>query len=210
MKSGGSARRVMLDDFLMSATEVTFDQFDAYCKATGARKPDDKGWGRGSRPVLNVSWEEATGFCRWLSGKSGAEIRLPNEAEWEYAAVGGKKSEGHRYSGSDNWQEVSWSEENSGGTTHPVGQKKPNELGLYDMSGNLWEMCEDWPAADPGQPRFKGENHDEGAAHALHGNSYDNPASDPRNADVHASFGNGHTNIGFRVVKMKQLQDAHR
>lgn len=201
--SGSSARRIMLDSFFMSATEVTFDQFDAYCKATGSRKPDDAGWGRGSRPVLNVSWDEAIGFCRWLSRETGVEIRLPNEAEWEYAATGGNKSKGYRYSGGNNWQEVSWSEGNSAGTTHPVGAKKPNELGLYDMSGNLWEMCEDWPAGDPNKSRSASESDDEGVKHAAHGDSYDNPACDPRRADVHVSFGDGHVNVGFRVVKMK-------
>lgn len=199
--SGGSTRPITLDGFFMSATEVTFDQFDAYCEATGARKPDDAGWGRGSRPVLNVSWEEAAAFCRWLSREIGAEIRLPNEAEWEYAAAGGNRSKGYRYSGSNTWREVSWSEGNSGGMPHPVGGKKPNELGLYDMSGNLWEMCADWPAGDPAKPRSASGSRDKGVKRAVHGNSYDNPASDPRRADVHVFLGEGHINVGFRVVK---------
>lgn len=201
--SGGSARRITIGSFLMSATEVTFDQFDAYCEATGARKPDDAGWGRGRRPVLNVSWEEAIAFCRWLSKQTGAEIRLPNEAEWEYAAVGGSQSKGFRYSGSDCWQDVSWSEGNSRGEPHPVGEKKANELGLYDMSGNLWEMCENWPTGNPAAARSVGGSDGEGVKRAVHGNSYDNPVSDPRVAGVHVFLGDGHVNVGFRVVKTK-------
>ncbi len=178
MESGNSARQDTLSSFYMSATEVTFDQYDTYCKATGAKKPDDNGWGRGNRPVINVSWDDAIGFCRWLSKESGSEVRLPNEAEWEYAVLGGRKSKGYTYSGSNNWKEVSWSEGNSGDRTQPVGGKKPNELGLYDMSGNIWEWCIDWPVSD-----ITRTGND--IKHALRGNSFDNPASDVRQPAVH-------------------------
>jgi formylglycine-generating enzyme required for sulfatase activity len=196
MGSGNSARRVTLATFFVSATEVTFDQFDVYCKETGAEIPDDNGWGRGNRPVMKVSWDEATDFCRWLSKKSGVEIRLPNEAEWEYAAMGGNKSNGYTYSGSNNWDEVSWSEENSGDRTQPVGGKKPNELGLHDMSGNLWEWCADWPVSDVSNPRPEQKR-------CLRGNSFDNPASSIRLPAVCIEGDARHHNIGFRVVKMK-------
>lgn len=196
MGSGNSARQEILSSFYMSATEVTFGQYDTYCKATGTKKPEDNGWGRSNRPVINVSWDDAIGFCQWLIKETGSEVRLPTEAEWEYAALGGSKSKGYTYSGSDNWKEVSWSEGNSGHRTQPVGGKKPNELGLYDMSGNVWEWCADWPARDVNQV---GND----IMRAVRGNSNGNPASDPRLAAVRIEAAARHNNIGFRIVKMK-------
>ena len=95
-------------------------------------------------PVDNVSWEDAQEFIRQLNRMTGKNYRLPTEAEWEYAARGGKKSHGYKYSGSDIANNVSWNETNSSKSTHPVGSKSPNELGIYDMAGNLWEWCNDW------------------------------------------------------------------
>ncbi len=95
-------------------------------------------------PVENVSWNAAQEFIKKLSRSTGAKYRLPTEAEWEYAAKGGAKSAHYKYSGSDMAGDVAWYLPNGDGKTHPVGSKKPNELGLYDMSGNLQEWCNDW------------------------------------------------------------------
>ncbi len=160
-------------DFHMGRYEVTFGEYDAFCTATGRQLPPDEGWGRGSRPVINVTWWDAVEYCNWLSEREGlrpayddygylldsngqettdvstvAGYRLPTEAEWEYAARGGKKGRGYKYSGSDDIDEVAWYGDNSRSTTQEVGMKAPNELGLYDMSGNVWEWCSDWYSHD--------------------------------------------------------------
>jgi sulfatase modifying factor 1 len=158
---------------------MTFVEYDRFCEDTARVKPDDRGWGRGDLPVIHVDWYDVVAYCNWLSeeeslapcysgvGKnstcdfSANGYRLPTEAEWEYAARGGRKSQGFTFAGSNNPDEVAWYDANSDDRPHPVGQKQPNELGLYDMSGNLFEWCWDWygkdyyatsPASDPQGP----------------------------------------------------------
>ncbi len=97
-----------------------------------------------THPVIHVSWNDAMAYCKWLSQKTNNNYRLPTEAEWEYAARGGVSEVSTTYSGSNTIDDVAWYSDNSGHKTHPVGQKQPNELGIYDMSGNVWEWCYDW------------------------------------------------------------------
>ena len=116
-------------------------------------------------PVEMVSWDNCQTFISRLNNLTGKKFRLPSEAEWEYAARGGNRSRSYKYSGSNGLSDVAWYIDNSGSKTHPVGSKSPNELGLYDMSGNVSEWCSDWKGTyssssqtNPTGP-FSGEYH---------------------------------------------------
>ena len=131
--------------FYLAKTETTFDQYDAFCDATGRDRPDDGGWGRGNRPVIYVSWSDAKSYADWLSAMTGKTCRLPSEAEWEYAARAGTTT---RYpwgdepgSGKGNFDRSGsqW----SGKQTAPVRSFAPNAWGLYEMNGNVWEWVGD-------------------------------------------------------------------
>lgn len=169
---------VSLVDYYLSAKEVTFEEYDRYCQATRAAKPRDQGWGRGSRPVVNVTWFEAVRYCNWLSKQLGYQpvysirgqvveanwnangFRLPTEAEWEYAARGGGKTVRFgngkntadprelNFDANPNYKERYSAPGENRKKTMPVASFKPNPLGLYDMAGNVREWCWDWYALD--------------------------------------------------------------
>lgn len=136
--------KVSVDAFSIGKYPVTFDEYDKFCEATLRDKPNDYGWGRGTRPVIHVSWHDATAYCEWLSEQTGKRYRLPTEAEWEYACRA--DSETAYCFGDDEAQlgAYAWFCKNSGGMTHPVGQKLANAWGLHDLRGNVWEWVRDW------------------------------------------------------------------
>ena len=134
---------VTLSDYYIGETEVT----QALWQAVMGSNPSSF-TGNSQRPVECVSWDDCQTFISRLNSKTGMNFRLPTEAEWEYAARGGNRSNKTQYSGSSNIDNVAWYDSNSGSTTHPVKGKSPNELGLYDMSGNVWEWCSDWYSSD--------------------------------------------------------------
>ena len=109
-----------------------------------------------NRPVENVSWNDCKEFISRLNSTTGKTFRLPKGNEWEYAAKGGNKSHGYKYSGSDTMDEVGWYNENSGDETHDVKTKSPNELGIYDMSGNVLEWCEDLYDSSSSRRMYRG------------------------------------------------------
>lgn len=135
------SHQVILSPFSISKYEVTQAQWR---KVMGSDPPNLNFKGCDECPVERVNWEEVQEFLRKLNTQTGKNYRLPTEAEWEYAARGGNLSRSYKYAGSNSLDEVAWYDANSGSKTHPVGQKNPNELGLYDMSGNVYEWCQDW------------------------------------------------------------------
>ena len=157
---------VTLSDYYIGQTEVTQELWQA---VMGSNPSYDKG---AKNPVNNVSWNDFQEFISKLNRLTGGSFRLPTEAEWEYAARGGNKSRGYKYSGSDDLGSVAWYKDNSGDEVHPVGSKSANELGLYDMSGNVWEWCSDWSGSYPSSSQTNPTGPSSGYGRVLRGGSY--------------------------------------
>ena len=155
---------VTLSDYYIGQTEVTQELWQA---VMGSNPSYFKGDNR--RPVESVSWDDCQEFIEKLNRLTGKNFRLPTEAEWEYAARGGSKSRGYKYSGSNNPDAVAWYDDNSGGKTHPVAQKQSNELGLYDMSGNVIEWCQDWYGDYSSNSQTNPTGASKGSFHVLRG-----------------------------------------
>jgi len=196
--SGGSdekpTHRVNISyGFYMGKYEVTFEEYDKFCEDTGAKKPKDRGWGRGKQPVIYVNWNDAKAYAKWLSQKTGKNYRLPTEAEWEYVARAGTTTKWSFGNSESDLKYYAWYDKNSydkGSNhldygTHPVGQKNKNPWGLYDMYGNLYEWCEDWYKSDYNNAPTNGsenDNHSQKSSKVLRGGSWYNSSGFTRSA----------------------------
>ena len=164
---------VSLSSFYIGKNEITQAQW----RAVMGTNPSNFS-GCDNCPVENVSWNDAQQFIQKLNQQTGKRYRLPTEAEWEYAARGGNKSRGYDYSGSNDIGAVSWYKDNSDSKTHPVGQKQANELGIYDMSGNVWEWCSDWYANYSSSPSSNPQGPSTGcSSRVLRGGSWSSAAT---------------------------------
>ena len=168
------AHKVTLSDFYIGKYEVT--QF-VWKQMMGINYNPAGNTNGDNYPVENVSWDDVQVFLERLNDRTGKSYRLPTEAEWEYAARGGNQSSGYIYSGSDNLDDVGWYEDNSEdkahpvGTTHPVGMKKANELGIYDMSGNVDEWVNDWSGNYNDSTQSNPTGPESGSARVVRGGS---------------------------------------
>ena len=160
--------KVSLSDYYIGQTEVTQHLWK---KVMGDDNNPSAVKGN-NLPITNITWNEAQQFVERLSELTGMHFRLPTEAEWEYAARGGQKSKGYTYAGSNDIDEVGWYNGNSSNKTHAVGQKQSNELGIYDMTGNAWEWCQDWYGAYSAGAQSNPQGPESGSSRVLRSGSY--------------------------------------
>lgn len=181
-----------VSDFYIGKTEVT----QALWQAVMGSNPSNF---RGEMlPVENVSWYDCQEFVERLSQLTGRIFRLPSEVEWEFAAKGGISTHGYTYSGGNDLYRLGWYDENSGSRTHPVGSKLPNELGIYDMSGNVWEWTSDLYSSNYSSSRNGGSS---GSCRVLRGGSWDYSARYCRAANRdYATPSNRSNNLGLRLA----------
>ena len=201
--------QVTLSDYYIGQTEVTQALWEAVMGESVTQIANREGWstvGVGvDYPMYCISYDDCTTFVNKLntlfsSQLGGKRFALPTEAQWEFAARGGNKSKGYKYAGSNYLDEVAWYRDNSGSNTHPVAQKRPNELGLYDMSGNVLEWCEDWKGSysSNAQTNPKGPTYD--SYRVIRGGSWGNLARNCR-VSIRGSFTPDYRNyyVGLRL-----------
>lgn len=188
---------VTLSDYYIGETEVTQELWKAVMGNNPSAFTNNK-----QCPVESVSWNDCQAFIKKLYQLSGKKFRLPTEAEWEYAARGGKYSRVYKYSGSNNPDEVAWYWQNSGYETHPVATKKANELGLYDMSGNVWEWCSDGNEDYRRQSQTNSEMQSNDKEHVMRGGSWGSSVGRVRVSDCVSYFSNDSdfSSGGLRLV----------
>ncbi|MGM9712612.1 MAG: formylglycine-generating enzyme family protein [Prevotella sp.] len=194
--------QVTLSGYYIGKYEVT----QALWKAVMGKNPSKQ---KGDNlPVERVSWNDCQEFISRLNSITGKTFRLPTEAEWEFAARGGNLSRGYQYSGSNNINDVAWFESNSDQKTHNVGTKAPNELGIYDMSGNVWEWCQDWYGETDNTPQINPTGPSSGTSCVTRGGCWLNGDGRCRVAyrgDVKADSSNIY--LGLRLAI--SLKDIH-
>ena len=190
--------QVTLSDYMIGKTEVTQELWQA---VMGSNPSYYKG---NNLPVESVSWYDCQEFIKKLNSLTGLKFRLPTEAEWEYAARGGNKRKGEKcckYSGSNNINDVAWYDDNSSSKVHAVATKAPNELGIYDMSGNVWEWCSDWYGDYSSGSQTNPKGPSKGSDRVFRGGGWDDFAGGCR-----VSFRNGLTpgrryaDLGLRLA----------
>ncbi|MEZ7509827.1 SUMF1/EgtB/PvdO family nonheme iron enzyme [Cloacibacterium sp. Arc13] len=204
-------RNIKLNSFSISKYEITVKQFRVFCQETNRDFPKARAWDHiweDEKPMVYITYDDALSYCKWLEKKIGGICRLPTEAEWEYAAKGGNKSKNYKYSGSDDINKVAWISGNMPGLYNelqPVGKKEPNELGIYDMSGNVFEWCSDWYYCnylDSQIDNPKGPS--SGFWRVIRGGSIEQKAKDCLITDRQiANPKNIDSVLGFRVVQLK-------
>jgi formylglycine-generating enzyme required for sulfatase activity len=189
------AHQVTVRDFYIGKYEVTQAQWKAI---TGSNPSHFKG---DRLPVELVRWDDIQEFIRKLNAKTGKNYRLPTEAEWEYAARGGTQSRGYKYSGSNTVGAVAWYWDNSGEATHAVGTKQPNELGIYDMSGNVGEWCSDWGGDYPSSAQTDPAGPSSGSFRVGRGGSGGDDAQDVRvSRRNNYMLDSRYIDLGFRLA----------
>ena len=167
--NGEPVGEVEVSDFTMGRYVVTFEQYDHFAKATEKKLPGACGWGRGSRPIMKVSWHDAVAYAQWLSDATGENFHLPTEAEWEYACRAGTKTD---YSFGKNITEEQVNFNRIKNRTMPVGRYQPNSFGLYEMHGNVWEWCSDWYGKYPSGNVRDPKGPENGEMRVLRGGSW--------------------------------------
>lgn len=192
------AHTVTVSSYYMGKFEVTQAQWKAVMGASdnpSAFKGDNL-------PVENVSWDDIQTFLQKLNDLTGKNYRLPTEAEWEYAARGGRNSEGSKYSGSNDAGTVAWYADNSGNKSHPVGSKATNELGIHDMSGNVWEWVKDWYEDYSSRPQTNPQGPNSGEYRVGRGGSWSKEAFHTQVARRNGGLpSNRATDLGFRIAR---------